>query len=352
VETVDRTRGHHDRRRNDESRFGDDRWPRGHQHATAHEQRHAQQEDCAKPHDPHLLESPTGGGLNLFWFALSLAAAVTQAAQFAVLKGRARDISPVVIVAWTQLVAFLGWVGFFVVTGHEFVRPGRAWPALVASVVLVTAMSGLLARASARGDISVVGPVYALSPIFTVVPDAVLSGTLPTPLGFVGVALAVAGTIGLSRGAASGGTLRGLFRRRDALDALLSAMFLGVLSAVDRWGALALGPPSYLVCSHGGTATANLVLSLLVARRSLRASVSQRNLVTVLSHGVLGFTGTAMQTSALTMAPASYVNAVRRLSGLIAVILGGTLFREAETGRRLMAAALACVGAVCLLLAR
>jgi drug/metabolite transporter (DMT)-like permease len=286
------------------------------------------------------------------WFALSLAAAVTQAAQFAVLKGRAREISPLVIVAWTQLVAFLGWVGFFLVTGQTLVWPGRAWLGIAASVVLVTGMSGLIARASARGDISVVGPVYALSPLFTVVPDAVLSGTLPTPLGFVGIALAVAGTVGLSRGAASGGTLRALFRRRDALDALLAAIFLGMLSAVDRWGALALGPPSYLLCSHGATAMVNGVLLAVLAPRALRASVQPPSLVTVLSHGVLGFAGTAMQTSALTMAPASYVNAVRRLSGLIAVALGGTLFREAETGRRLAAAALACAGAVCLLLAR
>jgi drug/metabolite transporter (DMT)-like permease len=286
------------------------------------------------------------------WFALSLAAAVTQAAQFAVVKGRARAISPLVIVAWTQLVAFLGWLSFFAATGHALVWPGRAWLAIAASVVLVTGMSGLIARASARGDISVVGPVYALSPIFTVVPDAVLSGTLPSPLGFAGIALAVAGTVGLSRGSASGGTLRQLFRRRDALDALLAAIFLGMLSAVDRWGALALGPPSYLVCSHGATALVNLGVVAVLAPRALRESVVPRNLVTVAAHGVLGFTGTAMQTSALTMAPASYVNAVRRLSGLIAVVLGGTLFQEAETGRRLAAAALACVGAVCLLLAR
>lgn len=286
------------------------------------------------------------------WFALSLAAAVTQAAQFAVLKGRAREISPLVIVAWTQLVAFLGWLAFFATTGHALVWPGRAWLGIAASVVLVMGMSGLIARASARGDISVVGPVYALSPIFTVVPDAVLSGTLPTRLGFVGLGLAVAGTVGLSRGAAGGGTLRGLFRRRDALDALLAAVFLGMLSAVDRWGALALGPPSYLVCSHGATATVTIALVAVLWPRALRASVRPRNLLTVVAHGVLGFGGTAMQTSALTLAPAAYVNAVRRLSGLIAVVLGGTLFREAETGRRLAAAALACAGAVCLLLAR
>lgn len=286
------------------------------------------------------------------WFALSLAAAITQAAQFAVVKGRARQITPLVIVAWTQLVAFLGWLTFFAVTGHSVTWPGRAWPAIAASVVLVTGMSGLIARASARGDISVVGPVYALSPIFTVVPDAVLSNTLPTPLGFVGIGLAVAGTVGLSRGAASGGTLRGLFRRRDAIDALLAAIFLGMLAAVDRWGALALGPPSYLVCSHGATALVNLGVMAVLAPRALRASLKPPNVVTLVAHGLLGFTGTAMQTSALTMAPASYVNAVRRLSGLIAVVLGGTLFREAETGRRLAAAALACAGAVCLLLAR
>jgi drug/metabolite transporter (DMT)-like permease len=288
----------------------------------------------------------------LSWFALSLAAAVTQAGQFAVLKGRARDIPPLVIVAWTQAVAFASWLVFFAVSGRPFVWPGRVWIAIAASVLLVTAMSGLIARASARGDISVVGPVYALSPIFTVVPDALLSGTLPSPLGWVGVGLAVAGTVGLSRGAASGGTLRGLFRRRDALDALLAAMFLGILSALDRWAALALGPPSYLLCSHGSTALLNLVIAFVRNRAALVASLEVRNLLTVVSHGLLGVTGTAMQTSALTMAPASYVNAVRRLSGLLAVVLGGTLFREADVGRRLVAAVLACAGAACLLLAR
>ena len=122
----------------------------------------------------------------------------------------------------------------------------------MASAVLVTGMNALLARASARGDISVVGPVFALSPVFTVIPDAVLSGTLPSPLGWLGLALSVTGTVSLSGGAA--GRLRTLFARRDALDALGAAILLGFVAAVDRWGALAMGPPSYLVCSHGATA--------------------------------------------------------------------------------------------------
>jgi drug/metabolite transporter (DMT)-like permease len=59
-----------------------------------------------------------------------------------------------------------------------------------------------------------------------------------------------------------------------------------------------------------------------------------------------------MQTTALTVAPAAYVNAIRRMSAVIAVVLGATLFREPDLRRRLLAALLACAGATCLLFAR
>jgi len=249
-------------------------------------------------------------------------------------------------------VAALAWLAFFVFSGHPFTWSRAAWPAVLASSLLVAGMTTLLARASARGDISVVGPVFALSPIFTVLPDAVLSGTLPTSLGWVGLGLALMGTTSLSRGATTGGSLRALFGRRDALDALGAAVLLGVLAAVDRWAALAIGPPSYLVCSHGASAVLATTLALVTTPHGLAASARPSNVATLLAHGVLGVTGTGMQTSALTMAPAAYVNAIRRLSAVVAVVLGRTLFREADVGRRLAAAALACAGAACLLLAR
>jgi drug/metabolite transporter (DMT)-like permease len=270
-----------------------------------------------------------------------------------VVKGRAREIPPLVIVAWTQAVACAVWVVFFFVTGRSPVPPGSAWPAIAASCVLVLGMSGLLARASARGDISIVGPILALSPVFTVVPDAVLSGGLPNALGWIGLALSLAGTVSLSgAGAGTAGRLRALFARGDALDALGSAIFLGFLAAVDRWGALAMGPPSYLVYSHGGTAVLATLVALATTPRGLADSLAPRNLVTVVSHGLLGVTGTGMQTSALTMAPAAYVNAIRRMSAVLAVLLGRALFGESDWGRRLLAALLAGVGAACLLLAK
>ncbi|MGH7367441.1 MAG: EamA family transporter [Candidatus Rokuibacteriota bacterium] len=291
----------------------------------------------------------------LTWFGLSLGAALTQAVQFAVIKGRARDIPPLVIVAWTQAVACSAWIVFFLVSGHPFVPPGPAWPAVAASSVLVLGMSGLLARASARGDISIVGPILALSPIFTILPDAMLSGGLPNALGWIGLALSLTGTASLSGGAGAAGPigrLRALLARRDALDALGAAFLLGFLAAVDRWAALALGPPSYLVSSHGATAALTTLIVLVTNPRGLRGSFTRRNVVTLVSHGLLGVTGTGMQTRALTMAPAAYVNAIRRMSAVVAVLLGRTLFGEPDLTRRLTAALLACLGAACLLLAR
>ena len=93
------------------------------------------------------------------------------------------------------------------------------------------------------------------------------------------------------------------------------------------------------------------VIAVLTTPAGLAESVRVRNVVTLVGHGLLGAAGTGMQTTALTMAPAAYVNAIRRMSSVVAVLLGRALFAEPDLGRRLSAALLACAGAACLLLA-
>ena len=61
---------------------------------------------------------------------------------------------------------------------------------------------------------------------------------------------------------------------------------------MDRYGARHLGPPSYLVASHGATALLTTLIVLATTPRDLAESVPPANLVTVVSHGLLGVTGT------------------------------------------------------------
>ena len=75
----------------------------------------------------------------------------------------------------------------------------------------------------------------------------------------------VAVGVGTSALSGKGGGVRGLaalFARRDALDALGAAVLLGMVAAVDRWGAKAIGPPSYLLATHGATALLALAIAV------------------------------------------------------------------------------------------
>jgi drug/metabolite transporter (DMT)-like permease len=277
---------------------------------------------------------------------------VFQAVQFAVVKARARHLEPLVLMAWSQALSFVAWLLYLLLTGGAWRWPGRHWIGIGAAVVLAMGMVFLLTRASARGDISVVGPVLALSPVFAIIPDVLLSGSRPVGvLGWIGLALSIAGTMTLSRGSGRAVDLRGFFARRDVLDALGAAILLGVLSAVDRWNALALGVPGYLVTFYGATTVLVGVLTLVRWPRELRASANPRDAVAILGFAGCAVFGTGMQITAMTLAPAAYVNAMRRTSAIISVVLGRMLFDEKGLGERFVGAALTCAGAACLLLA-
>src|SRR4029434_4091559 len=139
-------------------------------------------------------------------------------------------------------------------------------------------------RASARGDISIVGPILALSPIASIAPDWWLTGALPHGLGWVGVGASVLGTLSLSGGETWSFELRRLFAREDVLCALGAAASLGVLSAIDRKMTTLVGVPAYLFAIY----------------------------LTV--HALFGVAGNALLLTALMLAPAAYVNGVRRAS--------------------------------------
>ncbi|HUF94125.1 MAG TPA: DMT family transporter [Candidatus Limnocylindria bacterium] len=286
------------------------------------------------------------------WFALALAAAVTQAGQFAVVKGRARSLSPLVLIFWTQTLGLTVWMAYFLATGAPYRMTGPMWPWVLSSVVLASTMSYLLLRASAGGDISIVGPVLALSPIFAILPDFLFSGTLPQGLGWLGIGLSVVGTASLSRSASGGLDIRGLVRREDAVCAFAAAVLLGVLAGVDRRSVLAVGVPTYLVSMHAVMWAGCAALVLLRGRRAFATALAPAHLRTVLAHGALVTAGTILLMSAMTLAPAAYVNSVRRVASVVSVLLGHTIFAEPALGSRLTGALLASLGAAFLLMAR
>lgn len=286
------------------------------------------------------------------WFVLAFAAALTQAGQFAMVKGPARGVPPVIMVLWTQALGVVVWAVYFLATGAAFALPRATWPWVAGAVVLAASMSYLLVRASAAGDISIVGPVLATSPVFAIIPDGVLTGTWPRGIGWVGIALSVFGTANLSRQPGRRFVAWRLLRRDDALSAFAAAIILGLLSGLDRRNALLIGVPSYLLSMH---VVMTLGCAALIAagwRRPFAAALAPRRLAAVLGHAALVTAGTILLMTAITLAPAAYVNSVRRTSAVFAVVLGWAVFREQDAARRLVGALIATLGVACLVLAR
>jgi drug/metabolite transporter (DMT)-like permease len=284
------------------------------------------------------------------WFALALMGAVMQAGQFVVVKAWTREIPPLVLIFWTQTLGLAVWLVYFAASGAAFVVPPPMYPWVLASVVLAGAMSYLLVRATAGGDISIVGPVLATSPVFAILPDYLMSGSLPRGLGWLGIALSVAGTISLSRNPRGRFAPGELLRREDALCTLAASIVLGVLSGVDRRAALSLGVPSYLLALHATMWTGCALLIALRRRRAFVAALAPRRLAPVLLHAVFVMTGAVLLMNAITLVPASYVNSVRRMGAVFSVLLGSALFDEPGLGDRLRGAIMASLGAVLLLL--
>jgi drug/metabolite transporter (DMT)-like permease len=139
-------------------------------------------------------------------FGLSLVGAVFQAGSTPSSEGWDGTSIRSTIMLWTQAVSLAAFAAWARLAGDSFAAPWRYMGWVLTAVGLAGAMNYLIARASARGDISIVGPILALSPIASIVPDWWLTGALPHGIGWVGVGASVLGTVSLSRGEARAST--------------------------------------------------------------------------------------------------------------------------------------------------
>jgi len=286
------------------------------------------------------------------WFALALGAALAQAGQFAVVKGRGRHLHPFVIMLGTQVIGVIVWSVITWVTGASFLAPWRLAGWVIAAVLLATVMNYLLARASAAGDLSVLAPLLAIAPLVSILPDWLFTGALPHGVGWLGVGLTVFGTMTLSRSEAWHFDLRRFFTREDALCALGAAVTFGFLAAVDRRVTREGGVSGYIVAIY--LCQAPLTALLLRVRRpgALARAATARDAMTLVLHAAFASVSIAMQLTALVLAPVSYVNSVRQLSTVFTVLVGRLLFGEPGLRHRLAGAALMGAGAAVLLFAR
>lgn len=204
-------------------------------------------------------------------------------------------------------------------------------------------------RALEASEVSLVSPLFSLSPLFMLLTSWLILSEFPDLPGLVGVVVIVAGTYGLASdpGQAWLDPFRRLWRDPGCRWALGMAFVWSVTANVDKLAVRASSPLAYTFWFHVG-----LTLLLLVILSRSFGSLSGRSESSGVWYPVLGLIGVglfqafmaATQMSAIIMTDVTYVIAVKRSGMLVSVLLGGLLLGEEHLLRRLLASLVVLAG--------
>ncbi len=194
--------------------------------------------------------------------------------------------------------------------------------------------------------LSLTVPFLAFTPAFMIVTGALILGEHLSTQGIIGIFLIVAGSYALHLNTLRQGVLapfRAILRERGSLLMLLVAFLYAITSVLGKL-AVTHSNPFFFACFyfivHG-------IFAVLVLRIFFKARPQE--LIKACPQGVLlvGLAQSAMVIChmwAISLAPAAYMIAVKRLSVLFGVVMGGLFFREEAMASRLLGASLMLAG--------
>jgi drug/metabolite transporter (DMT)-like permease len=290
------------------------------------------------------------------WIFLALTAALGAALRDVASKQAVRRADPVVVAFGVAampavLLGTIVWASGPGAPGEGF------WTALVVSGGINAIATPLIVVALKWSDLSLVAPLTGLTPLFMIGTGAVVLGELPGAWGAAGVATIVVGAwlLALPEGATSPfSPLGALLVDPGARAMLVVAALYSVSSTYDKVGTQASSPLFW-------AAAVNLVVSVVLGAVLLalwrRSGGSRENRPTgrggvpmILAAGLLAAVMAAAQMTALQLTLAAYVIAVKRISTLLSVVLGHSVFAEGRLAQRLAGAVVMLAGFVALVL--
>lgn len=229
---------------------------------------------------------------------------------------RSRTLPAAAVVGWSQVVGLVTMT-VVVLAGHPL--EGTAWlpyavaAGLVGSVALAAFYAGL-----SSGTMGVVAPIAATGAAVPVL-LGVAQGDQPSPLVWVGMAVAVVGTV-----LASGPELRGGVRARPVLLACVAAVGFGlVLFLIDRGARFSLVGQLW-----GMRLTSTLVYAGVALRFRSLGGVGRRDVLWLVPIGVGDLGANLLFAAASTQGMVSVVSVLSSLYPVVTILLARVVLGE------------------------
>jgi len=265
--------------------------------------------------------------LAMLWAALALFGAILDSGYYALAKRSLAALPDEVLAAGAFLAASGLLFLVSIAGGIPPVSPDLARPVIITGTINIIS-AGLVFFALRRTDLSLAVPVITFTLVFLAGTSFLVLGEVPTFAGMAGILLIVLGAFAIQASPGrTGASLPWDRERWKGTAIMLTVAFLYSLSLpYDKAVVLGAGPVfgSALVWLYIGAAFGAVVL----IRGSWRRALPRDVLGVSLGLGLILLGETVAINLAYTVQIVPYVIAVKRLSILFSVLIGGLVFRE------------------------
>jgi len=286
------------------------------------------------------------------WIVLSLISAIFDALRLSINKffGKSFDTLTVAFELLFCMLPFMAVFAFFTFKSVPVTNINFLITVFVA-VLAYTSGLFLLIEATKRTDLSIVAPIVALTPVFILVWEFILFGTLPSVFGLIGILLIVSGSylLNFSKIKTSGliAPFKAILRKDEGLIPLLIAVIFSIGATGDKLAVSYTDVYSYASIHPFVAFLFGSIYIFIIRRKKVNFDIFKKPLW-VFAHGASLSIMFISNILALAFASASYVIAMKRTSALFGVIFGGLFFKEKGIRERFLGAMVILSGIVVL----
>ncbi len=223
------------------------------------------------------------------------------------------------------------------------------WFILLAGAVTCSISSILAIKGIKYGDLSLVGPVMTLTPLFILLTSPIMIGQFPSLIGLLGVLLIVFGSYTLNINELKNGfrePVKALFKNRGARYMLGAAVVWSIGSNIDKMGIDASSPYIWAGTLNALSGILFLPLVMLKGQSKKKIGDFRGNILSIFIIGFVASMSSLIQLLAVNLILVVYVISLKRLSSVFQVLIGHFIFKEEYFKERFVGVIIMFLGAI------
>ncbi len=282
-------------------------------------------------------------------FILSLSTALLLSLRSTLEKKALKNINEYVMVFGLRIFAGLLILLFIILFKVDTTLSDNFFWILIVGTITCSASSILAIKGIKYGDLSLVGPVMSLTPLFILITSPIMIGQVPSLIGLIGVLMIVFGSYVLNINKAKNGfhePIKYLFKNKGTRCMLGAAFVWSIGSNIDKMGIDASNP--YIWAGALNAFSGLLFLPFVMVKKSykMKQKEMKSNILWIFLIGLIASLTSVIQLLAVNLILVVYVISIKRLSSVFQVFIGHFIFKEEHFKERLWGAIIMIAGTV------